>query len=212
MISCSESGYYYECSLRAGTFAIDWLIRNVLKIDPVKHPDIYTVLEKEAQQVSPGCNGLMHLPYLCGVMNPYWDINAKGAFVGLSSFHHRGHLYRSILEGIAFEQLFAINAVEKSIGTRVKDFVAIRGGATNDLWCRILADITGRNICLPDTREASGLGAAIAAAVGAGWFRSFRQAAGQMSGAFKVLKPDEYSRDRYARLFTAYKQLYPRLK
>ena len=165
MSSCSESGYYYECSLRAGTFAVDWLIRKVLKIDPVKQPDIYKQLEREAGQVSVGSDGLLHLPYLCGVMNPYWDINARGAFVGLSSSHTRGHLYRSILEGIAFEQLFAINSVEETIGTRVNDFVAIGGGAANNLWCQILADVTGRRICIPENTEASALGAAIAAAV-----------------------------------------------
>lgn len=212
MISCSESGYYYECSLRAGTFAIDWFIKNVLKVDPSTQSDIYKRLEKEAQQVSAGSDGLFHLPYLCGAMNPYWDINARGAFLGLSSFHCRGHVYRSILEGIAFEQLFAINAVEKSIGTRVNDFVAIGGGAANDLWCHIFADITGRNICIPGNTEASGLGAAMAAAVGAGWYRSFIEAAHEMTSIKKVIKPEMQNYRKYQRLFGAYKSIYPSLK
>ena len=45
MSACSESGYYYECSLRAGTFAIDWFIKNILNIAPAKHPGIYKQLE-----------------------------------------------------------------------------------------------------------------------------------------------------------------------
>ena len=212
MSSCSESGYYYECSLREGTFAIDWLIKGILKIDPSVQPDIYTQLEQEGQQISPGCDGLLHLPYLCGVMNPYWDVNARGAFVGLSSFHHRGHLYRSILEGIAFEQLLAINAVEKSIGTKVRDFVAIGGGATNDLWCHILADITGRNICLPENTEASGLGAAIAAAVGIGWYGTFKEAADKMTGIKEVIRPERQNHEKYQQLFTVYENIYPSLK
>jgi Sugar (pentulose and hexulose) kinases len=212
MGSCSESGYYYECSLRAGTFAIDWFIKNVLKIDPLKQSDIYRRLEKEAQQVSAGSDGLLHLPYLCGAMNPYWDINARGAFVGLSSFHNRGHMYRSILEGIAFEQLFAINAVEKSIGTGVNDFVIIGGGATNNLWCHILADIIGRNICIPENTEASALGAAIAAAVGAGWYRTFKDATHEMTGIKKIIKPEEHNHKKYQQLFAAYKRIYPSLK
>jgi xylulokinase len=141
MSSKSESRYYYECSLRAGTFAVDWFVKEILKIEPSKQSGIYGTLEQEAGEISAGSDGLLHLPYLCGAMNPYWDINARGAFVGLSSFHTRGHMYRSMLEGIAFEQLFAIKAVEKSIGTRVNELVAIGGGATNNLWCRILADI-----------------------------------------------------------------------
>jgi len=212
MSSCSESGYYYECSLRAGTFAIDWFTRRVLKIDPGEQSDIYERLEQEAQQVSPGSDGLLHLPYLCGAMNPYWDINARGAFVGLSSFHHRGHIYRSILEGIAFEQSFAINAVEKSIGTKVDDFVAIGGGATSNLWCTILADITGKNICIPDNTEASGLGAAIAAAVAIGWYRTFKEAAHEMTGIKKITRPQMRYHRKYRHLFAVYKSIYPSLE
>jgi sugar (pentulose or hexulose) kinase len=212
MSSCSESGYYYECSLRAGTFAIDWLIRKVLKIDPSQQPDICKQLEREAQQVPLGSGGLLHLPYLCGAMNPYWDTNARGAFIGLSSSHERSHLYRAILEGIAFEQLLAINAVERAIGTRVKDFVTIGGGASNGLWCRILADVTGRRICIPENTEASALGAAIAASVGGGWYRTFREAAEQMTAIKTKIMPDRQNRKRYEQLFTYYTRMYPALE
>jgi sugar (pentulose or hexulose) kinase len=212
MISCSESGYYYECSLRAGTFALDWFIRSVLKIDPSKESAIYTLLDREALEVSAGSDGLLYLPYLCGAMNPYWDMDARGAFVGLSSFHTRGHLYRSILEGIAFEQLFALGAVETSLQTRVKQLVTIGGGAASDVWCHILADITGKEICIPATAEASGLGAAIAAAVGVGWYRSFADAANEMTGIRNVLLPEPENHRAYQRLSAAYKRLYPSLK
>jgi xylulokinase len=212
MSSCSDRGYYYECSLRAGTFAIDWFIGKILKIDPSQQPGIYEQLEREARQVSVGSDGLLHLPYLCGVMNPYWDMDARGAFVGLSSSHHRGHLYRSILEGIAFEQLIAINAVEKATRTTVRDLVAIGGGATSDLWCHILADITGKNICIPETTEASALGAAIAAAVGTGWYRTFRKAADRMTGNDRLIKPEKANQKRYRRLSSVFKRIYPALQ
>jgi xylulokinase len=212
MSSCSESGYYFECSLRAGTFAIDWFIKKILKIDPLREPDIYEQLEREARQAAAGSEGLLHLPYLCGSMNPYWDMDARGAFIGLSASHHRGHMYRSILEGIAFEQLFAIQSVEKAVGRKVHSLVAIGGGAASDLWCRIFADVTGKNICLPKNTEASALGAAIAAAVGAGWYRSFQEAASAMTGIRKQIKPDLNNHRKYQELFPIYKKLYPCLK
>jgi xylulokinase len=212
MSSCSERGYYYECSLRAGTFVIDWLIRKLLKIDPLQQPDIYKLLEREGEQVPLGSGGLLHLPYLCGAMNPYWDIDARGAFIGLSSSHERGHLYRSILEGIAFEQLLAIDAVERAVGSRVKDFVTIGGGASSRLWCRILADVTGRKICIPENTEASALGAAIAAAVAVDWYGTFRQAATEMTAIKKEIKPDRQNHKRYEQLFASYKRMYPALK
>jgi sugar (pentulose or hexulose) kinase len=212
MCSCSDNGYYFECSLRAGTFAIDWLIKNILKIDPLKQLEIYKELEQEAEKIPAGCDGLLHLPYLCGVMNPYWDKDARGAFIGLSSFHNRGHMYRAILEGIAFEQLFAIEAVEKNIGTTVKDFVVIGGGSASYLWCQIIADVTGKNICIPENSEASGLGAAIAASIGIGWFETFKEASNKMSGIKKRIIPGMKVYKEYQKYFTIYKNIYPGLK
>jgi xylulokinase len=212
MSSCAESGYYFECSLRAGTFAVDWLIKSILKIDPQRQPGIYRQLEREARTVAAGSDGLLFLPYLCGAMNPYWDMSARGAFAGLSASHHRGHMYRSILEGIAFEQLFAILSVEKAIDRKVHNLIAIGGGAASDLWRHIFADITGKNICIPKHTEASALGAAIAAAVGAGWYPSFQEAADAMTGILKTIPPNVDSHRKYQEIFPIYKRLYSCLK
>jgi sugar (pentulose or hexulose) kinase len=212
MSSSSDKGYYYECSLRAGTFAIDWFIKKILNINPLKDTGIYSKLQLEAQKIPAGSEGLLHVPYLCGVMNPYWDINARGAFIGLSSAHNSGHMYRSILEGIAFEQLFAIEAVEKNTGSRIKDFITIGGGASSELWCHIFADITGKNICLPDNKEASCLGAGISAAVGAGWYKTFKEAADNMSSVKKIIKPDIQNFKKYQKFYSVYKKIYPALQ
>jgi sugar (pentulose or hexulose) kinase len=212
MSACSDSGYYYECSLRAGTFTIDWFIKNILNIEPLQQPGIYRQLEKEAADIPAGSDGVMFLPYLCGAMNPYWDINASGAFIGLSSSHRRGHMYRSILEGIAFEQSFALNAVEKSIDVRVRELVAIGGGATSNFWCHILSDITGKNICLPQNTDASALGAGITAAIGAGWYPTFQAAAQAMNDIEKKIEPNRKTHEKYQHLFEAYEKIYRGLK
>jgi sugar (pentulose or hexulose) kinase len=211
MGSCSDTGYYYECSLRAGTFAIDWFIKNILNIDPLKQKNIYQQLEKEAFQIPAGSDGLLFLPYLCGVMNPFWDTNAKGAFIGLSSSHCRGHMYRSILEGIAFEQLFAINEVERVVGVKVKYLITIGGGTTSSLWLKIFTDVTGKYIYQPENAEASGLGAAIDAAVGIGWYKGFDEAAIKMVRIKKILKPDIQNYNKYKNMFLRYKKIYPAL-
>ena len=212
MCSCSDSGYYYECSLRAGTFAIDWFIKNILKINTLKEPKIYQQLEKEAQKTKAGSDGLLFLPYLNGVMNPYWDIKARGAFIGLSSSHHRGHMYQAILEGIAFEQLLALNAVEEAAGSHVKELVTIGGGSKSNFWCQIIADVTCKNICLPENTEASALGAGIAAAVGARWYPTFKDAALKMTKIKKTIKPNRKKYLKYKQIFTLYDKIYPGLK
>lgn len=212
MYACSENGYYYECSLRAGSFAIDWFIRNILHINPLKQPEIYKQLETEARSVPAGSNGVLYLPYLSGVMNPYWDTTARGAFIGLSSSHNRGNMYRALLEGIAFEQLLALSAVEEVIGIKIKELVVIGGGSVNRLWCRIMADITGKNICLPVNSESSALGAGITAAIGAGWYSTFKEAAVEMTAVKEVIRPQEKNHQPYQQLFNVYKNIYPALK
>jgi sugar (pentulose or hexulose) kinase len=212
LTACADSGYYFECSLRAGTFAVDWLVKTVLGLDPQTDPDVYPALEAGARKIAPGSDGVFHLPYLSGVMNPYWDMNARGAFTGLSGAHGRFHLYRAVLEGIAFEQALALEAVERSMGESVRELAAIGGGTSNALWLSILADVTGKAICLPANTEASALGAGIAAAVGAGWFDGFREAASAMTSIRSVIKPDAKNRKVYRALFEEYKTIYPRLK
>ena len=76
-------------------------------LDPRKKDRIYDELNNEAGNIPIGAEGLMVLPYWNAVMNPWWDSDARGCMIGFLSGHHRGHIYRAILEGIAMEQAFA---------------------------------------------------------------------------------------------------------
>lgn len=212
MACCSEEGYYCETSLRSGTFLVDWFIQQVLKIDPVMKPYIYRQLEEEAEQIEPGSEGLMILPYWNAVMNPYWDPDARGCIIGLSSGHHRGHLYRAILEGIALEQALATEAVEKATNEKTKEFAVIGGGARSKLWRQIIADASGVKVLNMSSDEASSLGAGIAAAVAAGWFPSFREAAASMVHVKGITEPDPQNADRYHIQLSEYKKIYPAIR
>ena len=212
MACCSEEGYYCETSLRSGTFLVDWFIQKVLKIDPVLKPYIYRQLEEEAEQIEPGSEGLMILPYWNAVMNPYWDPDARGCIIGLSSGHHRGHLYRAILEGIALEQALATEAVEKATNEKTKEFAVIGGGARSKLWRQIIADASGVKVLNMSSDEASSLGAGISAAVAAGWFPSFREATASMVHVKGITEPDPQNADRYHIQLSEYKKLYPAIR
>jgi len=212
MACCSEEGYYCETSLRSGTFLVDWFIQQVLKIDPVMKPYIYRQLEEEAEQIEPGSEGLMILPYWNAVMNPYWDPDARGCIIGLSSGHHRGHVYRAILEGIAMEQALATEAVEKATNEKTKEFAVIGGGARSKLWRQIIADASGVKVLNMSSDEASSLGAGISAAVAAGWFPSFREAAANMVHVRGITEPDSQNADKYHIQKSKYKKIYPAIK
>jgi sugar (pentulose or hexulose) kinase len=212
MASCAEDGYYCETSLRSGTFLIDWFIQRILKIDTSRNPDIYKQLEEEAKQIEPGSEGLMVLPYWNAVMNPYWDPDARGCIIGFSPGHHRGHLYRSILEGIAMEQSLATRAVEESTGEKTEEFALIGGGAKSELWRQIFADTSGKKVLRMSTVEASSLGAGIAAAVAAGWYQTFKEAAKNMVLVQDVTWPIPQNAEQFSNHIIRYQNIYPAIK
>ena len=130
-------------------------------------PVFLSALEKEALLVPPGSEGLIFLPYLMGERTPIWDAQARGMFIGLSSRHTRGHLYRAVLEGVglAFRQMAEIFA---EMGSEIKEVVAINGGAKSALWRQIFADMLGVPIRWRPNSGGTALGAAFLAALGAG--------------------------------------------
>jgi xylulokinase len=154
----------------------------------------------------------MILPYWNAVMNPYWDPFARGCIIGLSSGHHRGHLYRAILEGIAMEQSLATQAVEKATGERTEEFAVIGGGAKSKLWCQIIADTSGKKVLNMSTDEASCLGAGISAAVAAGWFTSFEEAAKNMVHIKGITEPITRNAERYRNQLVIYRKIYPAIR
>jgi xylulokinase len=207
-ISPTGDGYILETCLRSGAFLINWFVDQFLPGDR-KEKTFFKKLEQEARKIPIGSDGLITLPYWSGVMNPHWNPNARGCFIGLSGGHKPVHLYRSILEGICLNQAQATSELEKETGLRVEKFVAIGGGASSPMWTQMLADATGRNVAISDTVEASALGAAMIAAYGAGWFSSFNEAAVAMSAKTKIVEPDPKVRPLWDELLRIYRGLFP---
>ena len=212
MCAIDRRGYVLETSLRSGTLLINSLVRQFFDIDVVAQPESLSRLEVEASRVAPGSAGLILLPYWNGVMNPYWDQDARGCLLGLSPDHGRAQIYRAVLEGIALEQALATERMVQATGEAVNTFVAIGGGAASRLWCQIIADITDRPVIRAATQEASSLGAGIAAAVGAGWYEDFASAAQVMTQDGETFLPNPVLREFHRELLALYSELYPRLR
>jgi xylulokinase len=122
-------------------------------------------------------------------------------------------MYRSLLEGIALEQALVTGMIEDATAVSVREFIAIGGGAASDLWCQIMADATGKPVRRSKTVEASSLGAAICAAVGAGWYGNASKAAEAMCDrSLREMQPSTESHARYAELLGIYRDLYPNLR
>lgn len=207
--------YILETFIGGGTQNVVWFAEQIgLPKDGVtasgKSPE--QILEDAAAQVPPGAGGLLCLPYWTGAMTPYWDGHARGAFVGLSGVHGKAHMYRAVLEGMAFEQRFLTEGVEKATGQPIDEILMLGGGSRSPLWCQIIADVLGRSVKLVREQESTALGAGIHAAAAAGLYPDLRIAADAMTGIEKSYAPDPDAHARYAGIFAAYRSIYPGLK
>ena len=211
-VAVADEGYIFETCLRAGTFLVDWFARELFAAPGRSQGELLSILEGEALQSPVGAGGVLLVPYWQGCMNPHWDSRARGVIAGLSGSTRRGDVYRALLEGIALEQAVATEAVVAATGVEATTLTAVGGGAASALWLQILADATGRPVTRSATVEASSLGAAMAAAAGAGWFPSIAAAASAMAGTVsRTVQPDAARVRRYAELRAIYADLWPTL-
>lgn len=208
----AEGGYICETCLRSGTFLVDWLTREMFGVDPAGRAGALAALEAEAGASPIGAGGVVLVPYWQGCMTPHWDSAARGVIAGLSGSTRRGDVFRALLEGIALDLAHSAAQAVAATGVEIEHFVAIGGGAASDLWAQILADATARPIRRSATTEASSLGAAMAAAKGAGWFDTFADAAGAMASPIvRSFEPHPGRVRRYAELREIHAALWPTL-
>jgi xylulokinase len=115
-----------------------------------------------------------------------------------------------MMEGIALDEAMGLQGIERVTGEAVEELLTIGGGSKSDLWCRIVANATGKPVKRLATVEASSLGAGIAAAIGAGWFEEAKSAARAMAGKVEdAVEPVPAATARYAELLDIYQRLYP---
>lgn len=124
-------------------------------------------MTKEAATIPPGSDGLLFVPYLEGERAPVWDAGARASWAGLSAAHGRGHLIRSLLEGVMFNLKVIAQSLENQ--TAINTLHASGGFTRNHLWVRILADVLDKPVYLPDQNiDASIYGAVGLARAGLG--------------------------------------------
>jgi len=210
-------GYYsFEIQIYRGYWMVTWfkqefgLREQRLAAERGVEPEV--LFDDLVRAVPPGSEGL--------VLQPYWSPGlrlpgpeARGAVIGFSDVHTRAHLYRAILEGLAYALREGAERTEKRARVKIRELRVAGGGSQSEAALQLTADVFGLPASRPHVYEASGLGAAIDAAVGAGVHPDFPTAIREMTRVRDTFEPDAKTHARYDELYHGvYRQMYKRLQ
>lgn len=161
--------------------------------------------------VKPGAGGLVFTPYLVGERTPHADSLIRASFIGVDGSHERIHFARAVMEGITFSLNESVDMFRRA-GKTVDTIISIGGGAQNPVWLQMQADIFDAKVVALENEQGPGLGAAMLAAYGAGWFDSLESCANKFVKHADSYSPQPEAVAAYAGIFKVYQQVYEQTK
>jgi xylulokinase len=171
----------------------------------------FDLINKEAENIPPGSEGLIVLPYLMGERTPLWDVYARGTIFGLSLNHTRGHVVKAMMEAVAYA-LYDSFRILKESGKKISSPIVLNeGGAKSKLWRHIITDVFNVPTVLVKNRTGAPYGDAILAGVATGVFKDF-SVAKQWAEYIEPIEPNKSNHKIYMDYFKLYKDIYNNLK
>lgn len=180
-----------------------WWLEDILGTDD------YVADEQRIADVDSG--SVIFLPYLSGERSPHNDVNAKGAFVGLTATTTTAQMSRAVLEGVAFAIRDCLE-VARATGLSVRSTNLCGGGARSAAWRQVFADVLNMPVHILTTEQGPSYGAAILAMVGCGAYADVSTAAKQIVSVKQTILPDPLSVQKYEAKYRTFAKLYPALK
>ncbi|SDJ25161.1 xylulokinase [Salimicrobium halophilum] len=166
---------------------------------------------KEVGEVPAGSRGLLFTPYIQGERTPHADADIRGSFIGMDASHRRKDFVRAVMEGITFSLNESIEMFRKS-GKNIDTIVSIGGGAKNEEWLQMQADVFDATVVKLRSEQGPGMGAAMIAAYGCGWFISLESCAAEFLEEAERFEPDQDRVETYRHLFCIYQKVYRQTK
>ena len=163
----------------------------------------YSELDRMVEDSSIGANNIFFYPHLQGATSPYWNSEARGFIYGMSLSTTREDMIRSLYEGIAFQIRANLEVMEK-MGAEINEIRVFGGGSKSDIWCKIIADVTGKIVHVLYTSEIANLGAAIIAGVGSGIYKNFDAAISEIDLVKKSFKPITTNKECFDAFYKKY--------
>jgi xylulokinase len=196
-----ENAYYTMGVTLAAGYSLSWF-----KDTFAEHEEFEAMLSG-LEDVAIGADGLLFTPYIVGERTPYADALVRGSFIGMDASHKRIHFARAVIEGITFSLNESIEIFRES-GKQIDTIISIGGGAKNETWLQIQADIFNAKIQKLFSEQGPGIGAAMLAAYGCGWYSSLKECSDVFTQTVKTYEPIPENVEKYKELFSLYKSVY----
>lgn len=198
----SEKDAYYimGVTLAAG-YSLEWFKKTFA-------PDVsFDELLGGISDIPAGSGGLLFTPYIVGERTPHPDAHIRGSFIGMDAGHKLPHFARAVLEGITFSLRESIEILRAS-GKKIDTVISIGGGAKNENWLQMQADIFGTEVVKLESEQGPAMGAAMLAAYGCGWFPSLQACASTFLRPLQKYAPNPETAAIYEKLFPLYQSVY----
>ncbi len=196
----ADSFYTMGVTLSAG-YSLSWF-----KETFARH-ETFDQLLAGVDRVPIGSNGLLFAPYLFGERTPHADSSIRGSFVGIDAAHKKEDFVRAVMEGVTFSLLETIQILRDE-GKSVDSVVSIGGGAKNECWLQMQADVFNARVIRLKSEQGPALGAAMLAAYGCGWFESLKECAKRFIRPSSEFYPKAQNVEKYKTLFEIYREIY----
>ncbi|MFA6755423.1 MAG: FGGY-family carbohydrate kinase [Bacilli bacterium] len=212
--ACYKGLYNAEVQIYRGYWMLGWFSKQFGEKESteakIEHMAVEEILNKKLMDIPPGSDGL--------VLQPYWGPGlhrplAKGSVIGFYDAHTKFHIYRAIIEGIAYGLKEGLLGIEKKTHVKVTSLTIAGGGSKSDAICQITSDIFNLPIYKSETYESSSLGCAMSQFISQGIFKNDNEAKSNMVRYLKTFVPNKDAAKEYKYLFNnVYSKIYPKLK
>lgn len=205
--------YYLNGCMATSGSLVKWFASNFCAADEPEAArrgrSLYAYLDEQAATLPPGSDGLVLLPYFLGEKTPLHDTFARGTVVGLGLNHSRHHLFRAVLEAVAYGFKHHVEVLDELSLTPTK-VLASDGGAASDLWLQVTADVIGLPVRRVIGHPGSGLGAAFVAGKAVGLFADWSEV-GKFVTLSAPFEPRPAACAAYRDYYQLYRETYTRL-
>ncbi len=206
--SALSSEYYLAMAHQQTAGAcLEWLKTQLFPDFKGSDADFFPLLNEDIKKIPPGSNGLMFTPWMFGERCPVHDEHARAGFYNLNLGHSRSHMARAMIEGITMNINWALETVENLF--KASEHVRIiGGGASSDLWCQLIADMTGKVIQrMSDYSHAGAKGMALLSSHALGHLPSIQAIRDQIQ-IEKEFHPETGTHQMYRKLYKEFKNIY----